>query len=119
MQTGSSNKYRATNVGFGLSYVFPVIVAALAARAGDLLIIENPEAHIHPKGQMRLGQLLSLAAASGVQVVIETHSDHVLNGIRLAVHERKISHEIVRLHFFERAGDQVTGSCIGVHAVHG
>jgi predicted ATPase len=98
-----TNRYRATNVGFGLSYVFPVIVAALAAKRGDLLIIENPEAHIHPRGQMRLGRLLSLAAAAGVQVVIETHSDHVLNGIRLAVHQKMISHEWVTLHYFERA----------------
>lgn len=99
----SSNRHRATNTGFGLTYAFPVIVAVLAAKAGDLVIVENPEAHIHPRGQYRLGQLLSLAAAADVQVIIETHSDHVLNGIRLAVHQKMISNEIVAMHYFERA----------------
>jgi predicted ATPase len=78
------------------------VVATLAAAPGSLLLIENPEAHLHPKGQALMGELLARAAAGGVQVVIETHSDHVLNGIRLAVHGGRIAPEAVRLHYFER-----------------
>ncbi|HZO74259.1 MAG TPA: DUF3696 domain-containing protein [Ktedonobacteraceae bacterium] len=97
-----SNDYRATNVGFGITYVLPILVAILAARPGSLLLIENPEAHLHPKGQAQMGNLLAQAASSGVQVIVETHSDHVLNGIRVAVHDGKLQPENVQLHFFQR-----------------
>ena len=99
---GDSNPYRATNVGFGISYTLPIIVAALASTPGTIILIENPEAHLHPKGQVKMGELLALAASGGVQVVIETHSDHVLNGIRLAVHGGKIDPKDVQLHYFQR-----------------
>ncbi|MCL1466461.1 DUF3696 domain-containing protein [Argonema galeatum] len=99
---GDSNPYRATNVGFGISYTLPIIVAVLASEPGTLIIIENPEAHLHPKGQSQMGRLLAIAASCGVQIVIETHSDHVLNGIRLAVHGGKIDPKDVQLHFFQR-----------------
>jgi predicted ATPase len=99
---GDSNPYRATNVGFGISYTLPIIVAALASTPGTIILIENPEAHLHPKGQVKMGELLALAASGGVQVVIETHSDHVLNGIRLAVHGGKLDPKDVQLHYFQR-----------------
>lgn len=94
--------YRPTNVGFGLTYTLPVIVAILSAAPGALLLIENPEAHLHPRGQARMGELLALAASAGVQIVMETHSDHVLNGVRIAVHDRKLEPSHVRVHFLER-----------------
>ncbi|MBA3945171.1 MAG: DUF3696 domain-containing protein [Herpetosiphonaceae bacterium] len=100
--TQASNPFRATNVGFGLTYTLPILVAALSARPGSLLLLENPEAHLHPKGQSLMGELLGRTAQSGVQVMIETHSDHVLNGIRLAVHGGKLEPENVRMHFFDR-----------------
>ncbi|HAX88751.1 MAG TPA: DUF3696 domain-containing protein, partial [Cyanobacteria bacterium UBA11370] len=97
-----SNPYRATNVGFGISYTLPIIVAVLASEPGTLILIENPEAHLHPKGQSKMGELLALAASCGIQVVIETHSDHVLNGIRRVVHAGKLDHQDVQLHYFQR-----------------
>jgi len=97
-----SNGYRTTNAGFGITYVLPIIVAALSSKAGSLLLIENPEAHLHPRGQARIGELLALAASCGIQVVIETHSDHVLNGIRLLVHGGKLPPNELQLHFFQR-----------------
>ncbi len=99
---GLSNPYRATNVGFGITYTLPILVAVLASEPGTLILIENPEAHLHPKGQSKMGELLALAASCGVQVVIETHSDHVLNGIRLAVHGGKLDPKDVQLHYFQR-----------------
>lgn len=109
-----SNEYRSTNVGFGLTYILPVLVAVLSSPAGALILCENPEAHLHPKGQVLMGELLSLAASCGIQVVVETHSDHVLNGIRLAVHSGKIKRTDVHLHFFQRRekGDQIRSEVI-------
>ena len=103
---GLSGKYRATNVGFGITYTLPVITAILAAKPGSLLLLENPEAHLHPKGQAQMGNLLAQAVAQGVQIILETHSDHVLNGIRLAVHDGKLNPDAVQLHFFQRRESQ-------------
>jgi predicted ATPase len=103
---GLSKKYRATNVGFGITYTLPVITAILSAKSGSLLLLENPEAHLHPRGQAQMGNLLAKAAAQGVQIILETHSDHVLNGIRLAVHGGEINPDEVKLHFFQRRVSQ-------------
>jgi len=103
-----SNKYRATNVGFGLTYTLPIIVAVLSAQTGSLVLIENPEAHLHPKGQAQMGTLLARAANCGVQIVVETHSDHVLNGIRLAVRRGELNPNRAQLHFFQRQHRQAT-----------
>jgi predicted ATPase len=101
-QETTSNPYRTTNVGFGLTYSLPIIVGCLAAPEGSLLLLENPEAHLHPQGQAALGELVALCANDGVQIIVETHSDHLLNGIRLAVKENLISPESIVLHFFTR-----------------
>ena len=97
-----SGNYRPTNVGFGLTYTLPIFVAALLAKPGAILMIENPEAHLHPKGQSAMGRFLSQVAASGVQVLVETHSDHLLNGIRIATKRGLIKPDEVALHFFSR-----------------
>lgn len=98
----SSRSFRPTSVGFGLSYTLPVLLALLASPLGSLVVIENPEAHLHPKGQMIMGELLARAASAGVSVVVETHSDHVLNGVRLAIKRGLLPHGDVKLHYFER-----------------
>ncbi len=97
---------KPTNVGFGLTYALPIVTAVLSAHPGDLLIIENPESHLHPQGQARLGKMFALAAENGVQLFIETHSDHVLNGIRVAAKQKDISPENVGIFFFERDPDE-------------
>lgn len=78
---------RAPNMGFGVSYALPIVLAGLTAAPGGLLIVENPEAHLHPGGQSRMGVFLAWLAGKGVQVLVETHSDHVINGIRRAIAE--------------------------------
>jgi predicted ATPase len=81
---------KPTNMGFGITYALPLILAGLTAGAGGLLIIENPEAHLHPAGQSQIGIFLATMAAAGIQVVVETHSDHVLNGIRRTIGEQRL-----------------------------
>lgn len=82
-QTSNSAKTIPLNMGFGLSYSLSIVIALLVTKPGGLVVLENPEAHLHPRGQSYLGRLIALAALSGVQVIIETHSDHLLNGIRV------------------------------------
>jgi len=110
-----SNWYRSTNVGFGITYVLPILVAVLSSAPGSLLLIENPEAHLHPKGQAQMGDILARAASKGVQVVVETHSDHVLNGIRVAVHDGKIRPDDVQLHYFQRRKEDGQSQVISPH----
>jgi predicted ATPase len=100
---------RPSNIGYGLTYAFPVIVAGLLAKKSQLLIIDSPEAHLHPFGQSQMGRFLAQVAAAGVQVIIETHSDHILNGIRLAVRDQAIASKKVAIHFFNHA-DKVKGN---------
>ena len=96
----NTNAYKSVNVGFGITYVLPIVIAILSAKPGDLLLLENPEAHIHPAGQRWLGELIAQACAGGVQILVETHSDHVLNGIRLTIKKAKLSHEKAGIFFF-------------------
>jgi predicted ATPase len=96
------------NVGYGITPTLPILVAILAAKPGDIIIIENPETHIHPKGQTRLALLISKAAEAGVQFLIESHSDHILNGIRVATKKKVIDAEKVRINFFTRSTNQTT-----------
>lgn len=111
--TEETRYHRPSNVGYGLSHVLPVITACLGAvgfaqqekRLAPLVLIENPELHLHPAGQSAMGVFLARAAASGAQLIIETHSDHVLNGIRRAVKgidgEQILKPEQVAIHFFQ------------------
>ena len=93
---------RPVNTGFGVSYALPIIVAGLLTEPGDMLLVENPEAHLHPAGQSKLGRFLARVAGSGVQVVVETHSDHVLNGARLAVaQDHSITAADMVVHYFD------------------
>ena len=99
---GSTNKFKPTNVGFGITYSLPVVTALLSAKPGALVIIENPESHIHPRGQAELGKLIALVAQNDVQIIIETHSDHILNGIRVGVKEKKLNKDKAKLFYFEK-----------------
>ena len=103
--------HRPIHTGFGLTQVLPIVVAALSAAKEDLLLIENPEVHLHPSGQAAMGGFLAEVAATGVQVILETHSDHVLNGIRRAVKRGALPPEDAALHFFRlRQEDESDGA---------
>ena len=88
-----------------MTQVLPIVVAALSAAEDGLLLIENPEVYLHPAGQAHMGEFLADVAAAGVQVILETHSDHVLNGIRRAVKRSALSAADVALHFFRPRSD--------------
>jgi len=97
---GNTNRFKPVNVGFGISYALHVVTALLSSRPGELIIIENPESHIHPRGQAELGKLIAKVAQNDVQIIIETHSDHIINGIRVAIKEApELSQETVLFYF--------------------
>ena len=91
---------RPIHCGFGITQILPIVVAALSVPKGSLLLIENPEVHLHPAGQALMGQFLADVTHAGIQVIVETHSDHVLNGIRRAVKSGRVQADDVVLHFF-------------------
>ncbi|HAY3539484.1 TPA: DUF3696 domain-containing protein [Elizabethkingia anophelis] len=100
--------YDAKNVGFGLSYTLPILVAILSAKKGAIIIIENPEAHLHPNGIAKLTELICIAAQAGIQIIIETHSDHIINGIAVQckLYENKdkkgLDKDLVKIYQFTR-----------------
>jgi len=96
------------NIGFGVSYILSIIVQLLYSvilfeKQGikTVILMENPEAHLHPKGQTKIAELIAIVANYGVQVIAETHSDYILDGLRLAVKDGKINHEYTKLYYLE------------------
>lgn len=121
------NSYRATNAGFGLSYSLPIISAILGASTrqstdedspgwrrdwaraqnerGVLLIIENPEAHLHPSAQTAVGRLIAKGGFAGLQIVVETQSEHIMDGVRLEAKERQVEADLVAFNYLSRSSD--------------
>lgn len=97
--------HSAVNTGYGISYILSVVVALLSAKPGALILIENPEAHIHPAGQSALMRLIAKAVAAGVQVIIETHSDHIINGALVSRKLHLMANDALSVYFFDRDDD--------------
>ena len=96
------------DVGFGVSQVLPALVAIIVAEPGQLVYLEQPELHLHPRAQVALARVLADAAKRGVRVVAETHSSLLLLGIQTLIAEGNLSPELVKLHWFTRREDGVT-----------
>jgi predicted ATPase len=102
MQSIPEDTVSIADVGFGVSQVLPVLVALLVAKPGQLVYIEQPELHLHPRAQVKLAQILADAANRGVRVVVETHSSLLLLGIQTLIAEGKLNPENTILHWFTR-----------------
>lgn len=111
-----TKNFKPQNVGFALSYTLPYIIAILSSEPGSLLLFENPEAHLHPRGQAKLTELMCIAAGSGIQIFVETHGDHIINEtlVQLKEHisnqEKGIDLENVNILFFDREEDDHIGN---------
>ncbi len=93
------------DVGVGVSQVLPVIVAALFAEPNHIVIIEEPESHLHPLAQSQLAELFAtISQERGVQFIIETHSEHLLTRLQRRVAEQSIQPEALAMYFVERDG---------------
>ncbi len=95
------------DTGFGITNSLPVFVAILSSEPGDLILLEHPVTYLHPKAQSLLGGLICLAASCGIQIIVENDSDHLLNGIRVAVHQGDLNYQDVQLNFFRRMASQI------------
>lgn len=101
-ESGLESEMTPENVAFGNSYILPIVLAILTAKkTGSLVIIENPEAHLHPAAQTRMGEFLSIAAHNGVQIIVESHSEHLMNGIRISVKKGELSSDQVEFCYID------------------
>lgn len=96
--------FKPVNVGFGYSYVLPIIVSGLLAKEGDILLIDTPEAHLHPSAQSKLAKFLAKVSTLGVQIIIETHSDHIVNGFRVSLKDNILDEDDFTIQFFNDEG---------------
>jgi hypothetical protein len=105
------------DVGVGVSQVLPVIVAALFAERGHIVIIEEPESHLHPLAQAQLAELfVEVNRERGVQFIIETHSEHLLLRLQRRVAEELLRPEAVAMYFLRRTDDSVQLEMLGIDA---
>ncbi len=102
-KSGAHDLVNIADVGFGLSQTLPVLVALLVAEPNQLVYIEQPEIHLHPRSQTALAEILADAANRGVRVVVETHSSLLILGIQTLIAEGKLSPDKVKLHWFTRS----------------
>ena len=103
-----SRKLRPNNIGAGVSYVISVLIVCLSSENNDLVILENPEIHLHPKAQSKLTDFFIFIANFGIQLIIESHSDHIFNGVRKNLFMDKISDSAVSIHYFEVNQDSLS-----------
>lgn len=108
-ETLDTEFFPAPNNGFGISYTLPIIVAGLilSSKENGALVIENPEAHLHPLGQSRMGRFLAAISLAGVQVIIETHSEHIINGARIEVAKNNKAKDFI-VNFLDKEDKGVT-----------
>ena len=101
---GSGKDIDLTSVGVGVSQVLPVLLLCLLARRGSVVLLEQPELHLHPEMQLRLADFLLACARSGRQIIVETHSEHLVNRLRLHVaqDETNATRDLVQLLFAEQ-----------------
>jgi len=103
----SKDLVNVADVGLAVSQILPLLVALTLARPKQLVYIEQPELHLHPRAQWKLARLLAQASNRGARLVIETHSSLLLRGILTEIAEGRIASDEVILHWFER--DPETG----------
>ena len=94
------------NLGAGNSYLAKIVIMALSCHPGNIFIVENPEIHLHPKAQSMLADFLNFIASKGIQVIVETHSEHFINKTRFSIYKRLIDANDVIIHYKPSAKDK-------------
>ena len=105
---GDEDLVSIADVGVGVSQVLPVLVALLVAEPGQLVYLEQPELHLHPRAQYVLAKILADTAKRGVKLVVETHSALLLRMVQTLVAQRDLDSDLVKLHWFSRNDEDGT-----------
>ena len=105
-----SDLVNIADVGFGVSQVLPVLVALWVAKKGQLVYLEQPELHLHPRAQYALAKILAETAKRGVKLVVETHSALLLRQVQTLMAKGDIDPDLVKLHWFSRNPEDGTTS---------
>ncbi len=87
------------HLGAGVNYLTKIIILCLYAKKNDTVIIENPEIHLHPKAQSRLSEFFTFIASKGLQLILETHCDHIINRLRYEVYKKNIADKDVVIYY--------------------
>jgi len=103
-----NDEYLPENLGTGLNHLFSILLICLSAKKGNIIIIENPEIHLHPKAQAKLGEFFAFIASNGIQLIIETHNDHILNKIAYEIYKNRLSKDDVIIHYFSNPYKKIT-----------
>jgi len=98
----SENFVRPKNIGSGISYITSILIVCLSAKKGQIIIIENPEIHLHPKAQAKLGEFFAFVASQGIQIIIETHNDHLINRFRYEIFKNNLKSSDLIIHYKEK-----------------
>ena len=93
---------RPKNIGSGISYLTSILIVCLSAKKEQIIIIENPEIHLHPKAQSKLGEFFAFVASKGIQIIIETHNDHLINRLRYEVYQGNLATDEIIIHYKEK-----------------
>ena len=101
-QGGARDLVSIADVGFGVSQVLPVLVALLVAKPGQMVYIEQPETHLHPKAQRALAAIFAEAVQRQSVVIVETHSLLFVRAIQTLVARGEVEKDVVKLHWVER-----------------
>ncbi|MDR1759423.1 MAG: AAA family ATPase [Fibrobacter sp.] len=87
------------HLGAGVSYLAKILILCLYSKPGEVVVIENPEIHLHPAAQSRLGVFFCWIAKVGVQIILETHCEHLINRVRYETYSKNITAEKVKLFY--------------------
>ncbi len=103
--------FNLRDVGYGVSQVLPILVDTLTAPRNQTFLLQQPEVHLHPRAQAALGSLLLAQTAKGQRFIVETHSDHLVDRVRMDLRDRKVKRlpaDSAVVLFFERLGGIAT-----------
>lgn len=104
------------DVGYGVSQILPVLTELLRHKSNPIFFFQQPEAHLHPSAQAALGSLFSAESSEKKQLIVETHSDYLINRVRMDIRDKKsqLQANDVSILFFESHGRDVEVHSIGI-----